>query len=236
MEVEAAVTQSILLKLVLALLLGSLIGAERQYRQQYTGLATHALVAMGAAAYSSLPGALGLGHDLRMGAQVVTGIGFLGAGLIMRDGSNVRGLSTSATIWSTGSVGVFVGFGFLLLATETAMLIIILNSFLPSFSRFFNKYSQTHPKVEYRYIVKIRCSPENANLVKAAFLQELSTNLLRFRALDIHLVDETNEMEIEATLFSNQDNAQSVERITTHIALDRNVNSALWEVPDENIK
>ncbi|MBZ9919758.1 MULTISPECIES: MgtC/SapB family protein [unclassified Mesorhizobium] len=232
MEAEVAITQSILLKLVLALLLGALIGAERQYRQQYTGLVTHALVALGAAAYSSLPGALGSGLDLRMGAQVVTGIGFLGAGLIIRDGSNIRGLSTSATIWSTGSVGVFVGFGFLLLAAETAMLIIILNSLLPNFSRFFRRHSQEQPAVEYTYTIEIVCSRDNVYLLRSILLQTINTNLLRLRSLNSHPINEGDAMRIEATLFSNRDDAQSVERVVAHLALDSNVQSASWE-PEE---
>ena len=233
MDVEVAVTHSILLKLVLALLLGALIGAERQYRQQYTGLVTHALVAMGAAAYSSLPGALGLEFDLRMGAQVVTGIGFLGAGLIIRDGSSIKGLSTSATIWSTGSVGMFIGFGFLLLAAETAMLILVLNSFLPTFSRFFDRYSPALPTVEHRYVVKIRCARQDMAVIRATFLQALNTNLLRFRSLGSHPVDDEKEMEIEATLFSGRDETQSVERVATHLALDPNVHSVVWEITQE---
>lgn len=78
-------------RLVVALLLGMCIGVERQLRQRHTGLNTHALVALGAAAFTSLATLLGQDNDVRLGGQVVTGIGFLGAGLIMRDGLNVRG-------------------------------------------------------------------------------------------------------------------------------------------------
>ncbi|MBN9274015.1 MAG: MgtC/SapB family protein, partial [Mesorhizobium sp.] len=146
-----------------------------------------------------------------MGAQVVTGIGFLGAGLIIRDGSSIKGLSTSATIWSTGSVGVFIGFGFLLLAAETAMLILVLNSFLPTFSRFFDRYSPALPTVEHRYVVKIRCARQDMAVIRATFLQALNTNLLRFRSLGSHPVDDEKEMEIEATLFSGRDDERAVE-------------------------
>lgn len=74
---EVVPIQSIMIDLGLALLLGSAIGLERQLKQRHSGLATHGLVALGAAAYASLPHALGLVGDLRMGSQVVTGIGFL---------------------------------------------------------------------------------------------------------------------------------------------------------------
>jgi putative Mg2+ transporter-C (MgtC) family protein len=88
-----------------------MVGLERQSRQQHTGLTTHALVALGAATYSSLPDLLGRLPDVRIGGQVVTGIGFLGAGLIMCDGLNIRGLSTAGTVWATGAIGVLAGYG-----------------------------------------------------------------------------------------------------------------------------
>ncbi|WP_245272874.1 MgtC/SapB family protein [Microvirga lotononidis] len=103
---------SVTLNLALGLVLGASIGLERQWRQRHAGLATHALVAVGAAAFTSVPGLLpSVGDATRMGAQVVTDIGFLGAGLIMRDGLSVRGLSTAATVWATGAVGVLAGYG-----------------------------------------------------------------------------------------------------------------------------
>ncbi len=95
-------THSITLKLALSLLLGLLIGLDRQFRQHHTWLVTHALVALGAASHASLPGAPGLEPDLRTGSQVAAGIGFLGAGLIIRDGASIKGLGTAATVRSTG--------------------------------------------------------------------------------------------------------------------------------------
>ena len=97
--------------LLAAMLLGAIIGAERQWRQRMAGLRTNALVATGAAVFilssvSTSPDSPG-----RIAAQIVSGIGFLGAGVIMREGMNIRGLNTAATLWCSAGIGVLCGLG-----------------------------------------------------------------------------------------------------------------------------
>src|ERR1700704_1752098 len=96
--------------LLAAFVLGTLIGAERQYRQRSAGLRTNVLVAVGASAFVGLAYRLG-GADgsVRVIAYVVSGIGFLGAGAIMKEGMNVRGLNTAATLWASAAVGCCAG-------------------------------------------------------------------------------------------------------------------------------
>jgi putative Mg2+ transporter-C (MgtC) family protein len=99
-----------LVSLTTAFVLGTLIGAERQYRQRTAGLRTNVLVAVGAAAFVDLAmhltGAVGA---VRVIAYVVSGIGFLGAGVIMKQGMDVRGLNTAATLWASAAVGSCAG-------------------------------------------------------------------------------------------------------------------------------
>jgi len=96
--------------LLAAFLLSTLIGAERQYRHRTAGLRTHVLVALSAAAFVDLGMHVG-GDDgaVRVISYVVAGIGFLGAGAIMREGANVRGLNTAATLWASAAVGACTG-------------------------------------------------------------------------------------------------------------------------------
>jgi putative Mg2+ transporter-C (MgtC) family protein len=137
---------SITSNLAVAVVLGVLIGFERQWRQRHAGLTTHALVAVGAAAFTSVPGLIpSVGDATRMGAQVVTGIGFLGAGLIMRDGLSVRGLSTAATVWATGAVGVLAGYGLAIEATETAIFIIGANIVLSRLGPLVERFGPRRP-------------------------------------------------------------------------------------------
>ena len=100
------------IRLGLALLLGAFIGAERQWRQRMAGLRTNSLVAGGAAMFVMLS-ALTSGADdsFRIAGQVVSGIGFLGAGVILRDGLNITGLNTAATLWCSAAIGTLAGYG-----------------------------------------------------------------------------------------------------------------------------
>jgi putative Mg2+ transporter-C (MgtC) family protein len=99
-------------RLSVALALGSVIGFERQWRQKMAGLRTNALVALGSCGFVVFSAMVGEGDPTRIAAQVVTGIGFLGAGIILREGINVTGLNTAATLWCSAMVGTFAGAGF----------------------------------------------------------------------------------------------------------------------------
>ena len=93
-----------LVSLLVAFVLGTLIGAERQYRQRSAGLRTNVLVCVGAAAFVDLANRIaGADGAVRVIAYVVSGIGFLGAGVIMKEGTNVRGLNTAATLGSSAA-------------------------------------------------------------------------------------------------------------------------------------
>jgi putative Mg2+ transporter-C (MgtC) family protein len=125
-----------LLRLALAAVLGGLIGVERELREREAGLRTHLLVALGSALFT-IVGAYGF-HDFletgdpvvradptRIAAQIVTGIGFLGAGAIIRQGFSVRGLTTAATLWVVAAVGLAAGAGYYSAAVITTALVLI---------------------------------------------------------------------------------------------------------------
>ena len=99
-------------RLALAVLLGSAIGFERQWQQKMAGLRTNALVALGACGFVVFSALVNPADPTRIAAQVVTGIGFLGAGVILREGINVHGLNTAATLWCSAMVGTFAGGGY----------------------------------------------------------------------------------------------------------------------------
>src|SRR5271155_4386305 len=97
-------------RLLLALILGACVGAERQWRQRAAGLRTNTLVCFGAAAFVDLGLRVAPGTT-QVIAYVVSGVGFLGAGVIMKEGGSVRGLNTAATLWCSAAVGCLAGFG-----------------------------------------------------------------------------------------------------------------------------
>jgi putative Mg2+ transporter-C (MgtC) family protein len=112
MNTHVDIVESII-RLGIALALGSAIGFERQWNQKMAGLRTNALVALGACGFVVFSAMVGEGDPTRIAAQVVTGIGFLGAGVILREGINVHGINTAATLWCSAMVGTFAGGGFL---------------------------------------------------------------------------------------------------------------------------
>ncbi len=112
-------------QILLALLLGGVIGFERERRNKPAGLRTHMLVAAGTTAFTlaSMYGFGGTPRDpSRVAAQIVSGVGFLGAGTIFRSGSEVRGLTTAATIWLVAALGMLVGTGMYWLAISSTAL------------------------------------------------------------------------------------------------------------------
>jgi putative Mg2+ transporter-C (MgtC) family protein len=121
-------------RLCLAAALGAALGFEREWRQKFAGLRTNILIAIGSTLFTvmsiDLSAAAG-GDATRIAAQIVTGIGFLGAGAIMRTGSGVRGLTTAAMIWVNAAIGVAVGGGeynvAIITTVVTLFVLIILN-------------------------------------------------------------------------------------------------------------
>jgi len=122
--------------LVAAVVLGTLIGLERQLRSHPAGLHTNALVALGAAAYVIAGTAMGdPTAPARIVGQVVVGVGFVCAGLIWHEGGSVRGINTAATVWCSCAVGVFAGFGLLMWAVTVAVLVVLANVVLHALER-----------------------------------------------------------------------------------------------------
>ena len=110
-------------RVLVAAVLGGFIGWEREWHGREAGIRTYASVALGSCVFalvsSHIPGA----DPSRLAANIVTGVGFLGAGIILRDRGRTVGLTTAATIWATAAVGTAVGFGMYLLATLTAVIV-----------------------------------------------------------------------------------------------------------------
>ena len=119
----------LLLRLTLATFLGSVVGFERERDSQPAGLRTHMILVLGACLAAIISEEMGarFGSDpTRLAAQVISGIGFLGAGAILRFGFNIKGLTTATTLWTMAIVGLAVGFGYYLLAALTTVFMIII--------------------------------------------------------------------------------------------------------------
>lgn len=114
-----------LISMALAVALGFAIGAERESRGKDAGISTHTLVIVGAALFTLLSAIVDPLSTSRIAAQIVTGIGFLGAGLILKEGANVKNLTTAASLWVAAAIGMSIGFGYYALAVIAAVVAII---------------------------------------------------------------------------------------------------------------
>jgi putative Mg2+ transporter-C (MgtC) family protein len=118
----------IVLRVIVALVIGALVGIEREYRGHAAGVRTLAMVSTGACIFTAVGVFVAPAHitdPTRIAAQVVTGVGFLGAGAIFRAEDGVKGLTTAATVWVVAALGMSVGFGLYILATAGAVLVLI---------------------------------------------------------------------------------------------------------------
>jgi putative Mg2+ transporter-C (MgtC) family protein len=136
--------QSILVKLLVSLFIGLLIGAEREYRNKSAGLRTMMLICVGSTIFTII--SLKVSHETEVGriaSNIVTGIGFLGAGAIIRDGFSISGLTTASTIWVVAALGMAVGFAeyeLAISATVIAMIVLVIFNY---FQRIFDKFHKT---------------------------------------------------------------------------------------------
>jgi putative Mg2+ transporter-C (MgtC) family protein len=132
-------TYEVLLRLVLAAGLGAVLGIEREFRRKPAGLRTNILIALGAALFTitSIAFAGASGSSDRVAAQVVTGIGFLGAGAILRSRGSVHGMTTAATIWVNAAIGMTAGVGAFSVAIAATLVTLIVLMVLPPIEGWF---------------------------------------------------------------------------------------------------
>lgn len=137
---------SIIVRVILSVLIGGIIGAERASKHHVAGLRTHILVCLGSCVAMFINCFITENADVaRLGAGVITGIGFLGAGTILVTSRNqVRGLTTAAALWTAGTLGLAIGVGFYTLALCATVLIIISLIFLPKIERALQKKSHSY--------------------------------------------------------------------------------------------
>ncbi len=206
--------------------MGTLIGVERQYRQRNAGLRTNILVAVGAAAFTVLSYAMteGGGDPSRIAAQIVSGIGFLGAGLILKDGIHVRGLNTAATIWCSAACGTLSGVGMYKEAFVLVLCVLITHCFFRPLCLFLSKKTTN----VFHYSIRVECQADSAEKI-----QQLITNALSFDKeikLDSIFYKESGErMMVYCEMKSLGDHKPTLDLIISRVRSHSGVFSAGWE-------
>lgn len=218
------------LRLTAALLLGSAIGFERQWNQKMAGLRTNALVALGAAGFVVFSGLVGQGDPTRVAAQVVSGIGFLGAGIILRDGVNVHGLNTAATLWCSAMVGTIVGAGHVAPAVLAATFVVGTNLVLRPLVRRLNRLSLIAPNAETYYTVEIVVRAAEEAQIRSMLLHQMAEAGLGLRRIDSSDIDDSPHVRVRAQAMAARRTDATLEQIVGRLSLVPQVTGATWQV------
>lgn len=224
------------LRLFTGFSLGALLGFERQWRQRMAGLRTNTLVATGATLFVMFSVLTpDDGSPTRVAAQVVSGIGFLAGGVILREGLTVKGLNTAATLWCAAAVGALSGGGYLPHAAMGTLVILLANTVLRPVSNRINQQPLKGSEVQLRYICRLTCQAAEESRLRGMLIQALGVSHLQLRRLRSEdISDEPGRVEVEAELVTQNRDDDLLERILSRLCLDPAVSSADWRVVEEN--
>ncbi|UMY19028.1 MgtC/SapB family protein [Methylobacterium organophilum] len=218
------------ISLVVAFGLGTLIGAERQFRQRTAGLRTAVLVAVGASAFVDLGMRLTGGDGaVRTVAYVISGIGFLGAGVIMKEGTNVRGLNTAATLWCSAAVGAFAGADLPLEAIFVTAAVLAGNTLLRPLVNLIDRIPIDESQTEATYEVQVTTDAEAAGPVRDLLVERLEAANYPVGSVE---VEERGEevVEVVATLTARAVEGEELDAVTTALAAAPGIRHATWSV------
>ena len=221
--------RDVAVRLGAALILGAVIGFERQWRQRMAGLRTNALVSIGAAGFVVFSATVSSDNSpTRVAAQIVSGIGFLGAGVILREGINVRGLNTAATLWCSAMVGTFAGAGLIVASALAGAFVVGTNLFLRPIVRLVNRRPFGAAEIETHYSVELRCQGQEEAHIRALLLQSAATANLGLRRLTSENLKDSPQVTVSALLVSAIRNDTALEQIIGRMSLEPFVTAAHW--------
>jgi putative Mg2+ transporter-C (MgtC) family protein len=217
-----------LISLFGAFVLGTLIGAERQYRQRGGGLRTHVLVAVGAATFVDIGMHLnGNAGATQIIAYVVSGVGFLGAGVIMKQGNNVWGLNTAATLWCSAAVGACAGADLAFEAVALTLFVLAGNTLLRPLVNAINRAPIDEAATEAIYEVRMTTAADDLDEARELLREKLEA--ANYPVQDMEVDDrEQGEVELIATLSGTAAVPRELDDIVTRLEADPLVRSATW--------
>lgn len=219
------------LRLGIALLLGAVVGLERQWRQRIAGTRTNALVAAGASAFVMCAFlAPQPSSPTQIVAYVVSGVGFLGAGVIFKDAGSVRGLNTAATIWCSAAIGALSGLGYPLHALVLAGAVLVANVILRPLAYWLYPAHSAGEEEEVTYGFELACRQEDEARMRALLLQAMSHSSLMLTALRSEDIEGTPRMKVTAQIKSLGRQDEALEQLVARMSLEAGVSSVSWSV------
>jgi len=220
-----------LLDLGAALVMGVLIGLERQYRQHPAGLRTNALVCVGSALFVLLPRLLSppIAPE-HVAGQIIVGVGFLGGGVILREGLNVKGLNTAATLWCSAAVGALAGAGLPLYGAVGTLVILLMHLLLRPVSLWMDAHTRKSLDVETSYRLRIVCQSGQEPVVRAVLMRHVGDHAgLVLQGITTRDAETHGQAEVTADVFSSTRNDHAMEELTGRLNIEPYVTSVHWE-------
>jgi putative Mg2+ transporter-C (MgtC) family protein len=214
-----------------AVLMGMVIGLERQLRQHPAGLRTNALVCVGAALFVSLSTLIAPESDrTRVAGQVVSGIGFLGGGVILREGLNVRGMSTAATLWCSAAVGVLAGAGLLAEAAIGTAVILLIHVVLRPVVVLIDAHMKTATAVETSYRLRVVSNTQDVAVIRTIILRHVNGHpAMTVQGLAVQDSDKPGATAVVADIFSHERNDKFLNDLVSRLSLEHCVTAVSWE-------
>ena len=213
-----------LCRISICFVLGLIIGIERQYRRRVAGMRTITLVALGSFLFVSISFLTNPVDVTRIAAQVVSGIGFLGAGVIIRDGQNIRGLNTAATLWCSAAVGTLTALGFIIEAVIGVLYILASNIILRIISK--KMMNKIPAKQIEHYALTILCDEEKEISIKNMLLQKLRTNQICIKSFNTSKYEDNKKIETTIDIASSE--VDSFNNTINKLCLESGVNSVMF--------
>jgi putative Mg2+ transporter-C (MgtC) family protein len=221
-----------LTRLFTALILGAVVGLERQWRQRMAGARTNALVSAGASAFVMCASLVRnpSGNEAQIVSYVVSGVGFLGAGVIFKDGGAVRGLNTAATLWCSAAIGAVCGLGRLVYALIVAVAVLLTNVVLRPIGYHIYPSQQTGAEQEVTYLCELVCLAEGEAHIRALLVQAMAQSPLTMTGLKSQDIEGTDKLRVAAELRGLGRHDQALEQIVVRLSLEAGVSSISWSV------
>lgn len=217
-----------------ALACGAVIGSERQVRQRMAGLRTNALVSLGAAGFVIFSGLFPdeVSHT-RVAAQIVSGIGFLGAGIIFRDGFNIHGLNTAATLWCSAGVGMMAGAGAWDLALLLTVMVVFVNLGLRPLVKFLKRHTRAGVPLSRGYRVIITIPEAMEGPTRSLMLRTLTLGGLHLSEISTTPGEDGRGMDLSATVTAEGVGEAGLEQAVQRLAAEPGLMRVRWQSLDE---
>jgi putative Mg2+ transporter-C (MgtC) family protein len=227
-------TLDFILRLAVGLGCGALIGVERQWRARRAGLRTNALVAAGATLFVLYSDVDGSANSTQVAAYVVSGIGFLGGGVILRDGFNVRGLNTAATLWCSAAIGVLAASGHLAFAGIATVTVLGVHLLGRPLGRLLDHDSVVEEDEDFRpYRLHVTCKPKSEPHIRALIVQNTGTSDVILRGMETTRTEEATETRLNASLLLEGDAASRLEGIVARLSIEPGIQAVHWHAAEQ---